>query len=125
MKDEIKKFISYFFVGGIAALVEWSTFALFNSFLNYMLSTVIAFLIATTINYILGKKMTFKNNKQSKKDIIGVFTVSAIGLFLNMLLMHLLIDIIKIPINIIAKIISTGLVFIWNYLSRRIFIYKD
>ena len=125
MKDEIKKFISYFFVGGIAALVEWSTFALFNSFLNYMLSTVIAFLIATTANYILGKKMTFKNNKQSKKDIIGVFTVSAIGLFLNMLLMHLLIDIIKIPINIIAKIISTGLVFIWNYLSRRIFIYKD
>ena len=124
MKDEIKKFISYFFVGGIAALVEWATFALFNSFTNYLIATIIAFIIATTVNYILGKIWTFKNYQKSKKDVIAVFVVSGIGLLLNMLFMYLLVDVIKFPYEMIAKIISTGLVFIWNYLSRRIFIYK-
>ena len=125
MKEEIKKFISYFFVGGIAALVEWGCFAIFNSFLNYMIATIISFIIATVTNYFLGKVMTFKNYKKSKKDIISVFIVSGIGLLLNMLFMHILIDIVKIPYEMLAKVISTGLVFMWNYLSRRIFIYKE
>lgn len=124
MKDEIKKFISYFFVGGIAALVEWGTFAIFNSFSNYLIATIIAFVIATAVNYILGKLWTFKNYEKSKKDVFAVFFVSGIGLLLNMLFMYLLVDVIKLNYEMIAKIISTGLVFIWNYISRRIFIYK-
>ena len=125
MKEEVKKFISYFFVGGMAAIVEWVSFAIFNSFLNYMIATIIAFIIATTANYFLGKKMTFKNYKQKKKDIISVFIVSGIGLLLNMLFMHILVEVIKVPYQMISKIIATGLVFIWNYISRRIFIYKE
>lgn len=124
MKKEIKKFLSYFCVGGAAALVEWGTFALSNIVFNYNISTVIAFVLATTFNYFLGKKTTFKNDKQTKQDIIWVFIVSGIGLLLNVLFMNILIKVIKISINMIAKIISTGLVFIWNYLSRRFFIYN-
>ncbi len=124
MKKEIEKFISYFFVGGIAALVEWSVFALFNSFTNYLIATIIAFIIATTVNYFLGKRWTFKNYEKNNKDVIAVFIVSGIGLLLNMLFMYILVDMIKLSYKIIDKIISTGLVFIWNYLSRRMFIYK-
>ena len=125
MKKEISKFISYFFVGGMAAIVEWISFAIVNNFLNYMISTIIAFILATTANYFLGKHMTFKNYKQSKKDAIKVFIVSGIGLLLNMLFMHIQIEMIHVSIEIIAKVISTGLVFIWNYISRRIFVYKE
>ena len=64
MRDEIKKFISYFFVGGMAAVVEWVSFYIFNKFLNYTISTIIAFILATTFNYFLGKILTFKNYKQ-------------------------------------------------------------
>ena len=124
MKKEIKKFISYFFVGGMAAIVEWVTFAIFNSFTNYLISTIIAFIVATTANYFLGKVMTFKNYKKTKKDIIAVFIVSGIGLLLNILFMHIFIDLLKIKYEMLAKIASTGLVFIWNYISRRLFIYK-
>ena len=125
MKEEIKKFISYFFVGGCAAIVEWVSFAISNIFLNYVYSTIIAFLLATTFNYFLGKALTFKNYEHSKKDLIGVFVVSGIGLLLNVILMKLLIEVIGLKIEILAKIISTGIVFIWNYISRRIFIYKE
>lgn len=125
MKEQIKKFISYFFVGGMAAIVEWITFAIANVFLNYMIATIIAFVIATTANYILGKILTFKNYKKSKKDVILVFIVSGVGLLLNMLFMYILINLIHFPIEFIAKVISTGLVFLWNYISRILFIYKE
>ena len=117
MISEVKKFISYFFVGGMAAIVEWLTFAASNIFLNYTISTIIAFILATTANYILGKKLTFKNYKQKKNDVISVFVVSGIGLLLNILFMHVLIEIIKLSNQMFAKIVSTGLVFIWNYIS--------
>ena len=94
MKDLIKKFISYFFVGGIAALVEWGTFALVNKFSEYLIATAVAFIIATMVNYYLGKYMTFKNNNHKKSDVAKVFIVSGIGLLLNMLFMYLLIDIL-------------------------------
>jgi len=125
MKEQVKKFISYFFVGGMAAIVEWITFAIANVFLNYMIATIIAFVIATTANYILGKILTFKNYKKSKKDVILVFIVSGVGLLLNMLFMYILINVIHFPIEFIAKVISTGLVFLWNYISRILFIYKE
>jgi putative flippase GtrA len=125
MIKEFKKFISYFFVGGMAAIVEWLSFAIFNSFSNYNIATIIAFLLATIFNYYLGKYLTFKNCKQSKNDIISVFIVSGIGLVFNVILMNLFIRILKLKYQMIAKILSTGIVFIWNYISRRLFIYKE
>ena len=43
-KANIKQFISYFFVGGVAAIVEWVMFFIFANVLqiNYFVSTVIA-----------------------------------------------------------------------------------
>ena len=125
MIKEIKKFISYFFVGGMAAIVEWVSFGIFNSFSNYNIATIVAFILATTFNYYLGKALTFKKYKQSKKDIVSVFIVSGIGLVFNIVFMNVFIKIIKLKYEMIAKILSTGLVFIWNYISRRIFIYKE
>jgi len=125
MIKEIKKILSYFFVGGISAIIEWISFYLSNIFLDYIVASVIAFILATIFNYFLGKILTFKNYKQSKKDIISVFIVSGIGLIFNITFMYLFVDIIKMPYEIIAKVLSTGLVFIWNYVSRRLFIYRE
>jgi len=124
MKKEAKKFISYFIVGGLSAIVEWVCFAIFNKFMVYLLATIISFCFSTTFNYVLGKKMTFRNYEKKKSDLVAVFTVSAIGLVLNIIFMYLMIDTFSFKYEFIAKVISTGLVFMWNYISRRLFIYK-
>ena len=124
MKKEAKKFISYFIVGGLSAIVEWICFAIFNKFMVYLLATIVAFCFSTSFNYILGKHMTFRNYEKKKSDLMNVFIVSAIGLGLNILFMYLLIDVFNFEYEFIAKVISTGLVFMWNYISRRLFIYK-
>jgi len=122
-KAEINSFISYFFVGGSAAIVEWITFWILEYVFHYSIATAIAFITATFFNYILGRKATFKNYSKSKHDIFSVFFVSGIGLLLNTFFMYILVEKIHIY-PLFSKILSTGIVFFWNYTSRRLLIYR-
>lgn len=129
----IKQFLSYFGVGGISALVEWAVFSLLEYLLDmpYLLATILAFIFSTTTNWFLGRTFTFKESayKDKKaKEIFLVFLVSAIGLGFNLLLMYLFVDVFGMNTNLlktIAKILSTGIVFIWNFLSRKLWIYRE
>ncbi len=122
--QEIKSCIAYLFVGGCAAIVEWITFWLTDILFHFLVSTTLSFASATYFNYILGKKIAFKNYKKRANDIIMVYIVSGIGLLLNLALMYIFVNKINMT-PILGKIISTGIVFFWNYSSRRIFIYKN
>ena len=126
MKKIIQQFISYFFVGGISAIVEWIFFALFANFveLNY--------LFATATNWFLGRKWTFKGNKKyiekPKQEVLLVYFVSAIGLVFNVLLMYLFVTVIGLNtsfLKTVSKILATGIVFFWNFFVRKLFIYKE
>ena len=129
----IKQFLSYFGVGGVSALVEWAVFSLLEYLLDmpYLLATILEFIFSTTTNWFLGRTFTFKESayKDKKgKEIFLVFLVSAIGLGFNLLLMYLFVDVFGMNTNLlktIAKILSTGIVFIWNFLSRKLWIYRE
>ena len=129
----VRQFISYFGVGGASALVEWCVFSLLEYLLDvpYLLATVLAFLVSTTTNWILGRTFTFKDSayrEKKAKEAFLVFLVSGIGLAFNLILMYLFVDVFGMNTNLlktIAKIISTGIVFIWNFLSRKLWIYKE
>ena len=132
-KANIKQFISYFFVGGVAAIVEWVMFFIFANVLqiNYFVSTVIAFIFSTTANWILGRITTFKDNYTYKdkkaKEAFLVFVVSAIGLLFNLILMYLFVTVMGFDSSLgktLSKIAATGIVFIWNFLIRKLVIYK-
>ena len=132
-KANIKQFISYFFVGGGAAILEWVMFFIFANVLqiNYFVSTVIAFIFSTTANWILGRITTFKDNNTYKdkkaKEAFLVFVVSAIGLLFNLILMYLFVTVMGFDSSLgktLSKIAATGIVFIWNFLIRKLVIYK-
>lgn len=134
MKNNIKQFISYFFVGGVAAVVEWIMFFLFANVitLNYILSTVLAFIFSTTTNWILGRVFTFKNSKSYKnnvgKEAFAVFLVSAIGLLFNMFLMYIFVTVMGFDSVIgktASKVAATGIVFVWNFLIRKLVVYRE
>jgi putative flippase GtrA len=124
----LRDFISYFAVGGIAAIVEWVCFFVTNSILliNPFLSTFIAFIFSTFVNWILGRKMTFRTKSLNRKrinDMIAVYIVSAIGLLWNLMLMYILVYIMRVY-PMLSKILATGIVFLWNFVIRRFFLYK-
>ena len=130
----MKQFLSYFCVGGVSALVEWTLFALLLYLLDmsYPVATTLAFIVSTTTNWYLGRTFTFKDSEaykgKSVKEYLMVFLVSAIGLGFNILLMYFFVDVLGMNTKIMqtsAKVISTGIVFMWNFLSRKFLIYKE
>lgn len=133
-KQFIKQFISYFCVGGIAAIVEWIMFFIFSSVcqIPYMIATVLAFILSTTTNWFLGRAMTFKDSKKYKgnarKEIFLIFLVSAVGLVFNLILMYFFVTVIGFDSDLqmtFSKIMATGIVFIWNFLIRKFVVYKE
>lgn len=145
-KKNIIQFISYVFVGGVAALVEWVTFFAFGKLFSIMdisrfaknkvdlgvlLATVIAFVLATFVNWVVGRMTTFKEVKsddKKEKEAFAVFLVSAVGLVFNLILMWLFVDVCGFDSDLekmISKIAATGIVFFWNFFSRKVLIYRE
>lgn len=126
-QEKIKQFISYLMVGGVATLVEWVFFWLFDGLLHiqYLVATVLAIVISTFSNWLFGRLWTFKDSEKGNilAEIGKVYLASVVGLLLNMLLMWIFVDGIHLP-NMLAKIIATGLVFFYNYLVRILVIYR-
>lgn len=131
-RKSMRQFISYFWVGGTAALVEWCSFFLLTHFagMQYLVATVTAFILSTTVNWVLGRVFTFRNSLYANRrlqELLLVFTVSAIGLGFNLVLMFLFVDVLRMQtdfLKTVAKIVATGIVFVWNFLARKMFIYK-
>ncbi len=124
----IKQFMSYLIVGGSAALVEWAMFGLLNEILciGWAPAVIISFVLALAVNYILGRCITFKKSAEhcnAKSDLLPVVVVSLIGLLLNLLLMAIFVELFGVA-EMISKVICTGLVLIWNFMGRRVFIYN-
>jgi putative flippase GtrA len=91
-----------------------------------MAATAIAFVAATAANWILGRLLTFRYMKKQSlmKEAVSIYCVSIIGLLLNLLIMYVAIDHIRMN-QMLAKMMATGIVFIWNFGMRKLVIYKD
>ena len=126
IKKETRDFFLYVIVGGIATLAEWAVFGLLSRFspLHYEISTVIAYIISTFVNWISGRIILFKSDgKNIAKELLQIYLASVIGLLLNMLIMWIAVDILNVT-EMLSKIIATALVFFWNYLIRKLYIYN-
>ena len=112
-------------VGGIAFVIDYVTLIIckeiFN--INVLLSAAIAFTVSVIFNYILSIKWVFQVNKEkdSRKNFIIFIVFSIIGLGLTELIMWFGTDVIKIN-YLIVKIIATGIVMIFNFITRKIFL---
>ena len=124
MKKLIAQIMKFGIVGFIAFLIDYSVFYILTDWLgiNYLISSIISFIVSVIFNYILSIKWVFDvNKKQTIKDIILFIVLSSIGLLINALLMWVSVDILKIH-HLIAKLIPTFVVMIWNFVTRKIFI---
>ena len=125
-KKEIKDFLLYVVVGGIATLIEWVIFYLLNTWisLHYMICTAVAYVISTFVNWLFGRILLFKKKDVGiTKEIISIYLTSIIGLLGNLAIMWVTVDLLKTNESI-AKIIATGIVFMWNYIVRKCVIYR-
>ncbi len=118
--------IKYVGVGGTAALVEWTSFALLigAARLHYLAAVSVSFTIATAVNYLLSVLFVFVRGRYpAHKELILLYLVSAIGLILNLLLMSLFVGLFALPV-MPSKIAATGIIFFWNFGARKMWVFE-
>ena len=131
MKQFLDKYMGglfgYLIVGGLATIVEWAGFWLFSEKLSieYLLATALAFAISTFANWLFGRLLVFRGKQQQSllREILSVYLASIVGLLLNLLIMFLLVQLLSVE-KMYAKIAATVLVFAYNYLVRKLVIYR-
>lgn len=129
MKSKIKKLleqlVKFGIVGVIATLLEWIIFYICTNQLkiHYSISTVIGFSISTIFNYWASVKWVFDVNKEKseKLNFILFVVLSIVGLGLNELILWICIEKFAIY-NMIGKVIATGIVMVFNFITRKLFL---
>lgn len=125
--NTFKKFLYYLIVGGTAAIVDWSIFALlvYGLGVYYLIAGIIGFIIATFVNYILGRKLVFKEGAacSTRSEIMLIYLVSTIGLLIHSGILFVCVDLLHI-FKMGSKVIATGLTLIWNFSIRILVVYK-
>lgn len=120
------QFLRSTFVGATATVADIGLLYILTDFghIHYLISAGIAFILGTVINYILSIFWVFKDKKLKSKtaEFIIFSVIGAIGLLLNELFMWLFTDIARLH-YLISKIISTIIVFLFNFLTRKKFLF--
>ena len=136
--NEYMKIFMYLLVGGSAALLEWGLFFVFFSVLTHvgifslqtqtvLAATTLAFATSTLYHYFLCNRFVFDSGSRYHKgtEVSLVFLVSAIGLGWNLLLMWIFTSPVLLGLNpMLSKIMASAIVTVWNYLSRKKWIFK-
>lgn len=128
MKNEkIRELILYLIVGGLATLVEWAAFWLFDELcgIQYLAATALAFALSTFANWAFGRLLVFKKKEGMSlwKELAAIYAASIVGLLFNLAIMFVLVQFLSVP-EMISKMTATIIVFIYNFLIRKLVIYK-
>lgn len=132
LSAEIMRFL---FVGGLAFVVDFSVLSFTAEHIFYVghgwglyLATALGFLAGVVVNYVLSILFVFRNARtDSSYRTYNAFLIFVglgfIGLLLTEVGMYLGVGILAINYQV-AKILVTGIVLFWNYLSRKLIIFK-
>ena len=138
MKNLMNQILKFGVVGFFCFLIDFGlTTGLTNIFgVHYSISKFLGFVISAVVNYILSIKYVFTKKKEmdQKKEFTVFLILSAFGLIINEIVMFVCIDVIyahsrmlnnmisdKLMVSI-AAIVATGIVMIYNFISRKLFL---
>jgi len=134
MKSLILELLRYVVVGGIAFLADFGTLVLAQELFlkaypwGVYVATVLGFFVGLAVNYVLSLTFVFISAKdRGKGRTFGAFLifgiVGVVGLGLTELGMWIGIELLSWN-YMIVKVLVTGAVLMWNYLGRKILVFR-
>lgn len=140
-----KVFLQYAFVGVLGTAIDVGILALLVSITGidpktdhiFYLYVSISFTLAVINNFVLNQWWTFKSStKGQKRRFVKFLLVALGGLFLSNILMFVLIRLFDIVLDtagimistvllvVIAKVVTSGIVLIWNFLLNKYWTFR-
>jgi len=122
----LNQILKFGLVGGTAFVIDYVLLYFCTEFLHihYLISSIISFTVSVIFNYILSIKWIFDvKKKQDVKDFVIFIILSVIGLGINSLIMYVMVE--KFGVYyMLSKIVSTAVVMVYNFITRKIFVEK-
>lgn len=121
------KIFKFVIVGGIATLISGIVFFICDHFfkMSVLLSNTIAFIISVIYNFWASVKWVFEVDKDKNK--VRIFTefiiFALLGYFLTQFLLWLMADFLKWN-HMLAWLIATIIVMVFNFVTRQLFLEK-
>lgn len=137
--DTFIQFFRYVFVGGLAFLLDYGVMTLLVEIcgLNEVFAASVSFILGLVANYLLSTLWVFKSSNVSNRWIeFGIFAaIGVVGLGINAVIIWLFQDVMGahmllgslIPQSkyyMIGKLVSTVVVFLWNFIARKMILYR-
>ena len=128
-KNSFLQFFRYLFVGGIATVVDWGVLMALTELLqlHHLVSAIFAFVAGLGTNFLLSKLLVFRASEaktNSLLEFLGYALIGVIGLGMTELIMFLFTDGLRLH-YMLSKAIATAVVLVWNYLARKLLLYKN
>ena len=114
-------------VGIVATLLDYAVLAFLTEVcgIYYLFSSFLSYSISLIFNYVASMRYVFAGKEDMSK--IREFTIflllSVIGLGINQLGMWIMVEQFAVY-YMISKIVVTGIVMVWNFITRKIFLEK-
>lgn len=121
----ISQFFCFAGVGVAGILVHYSTLLTLVQILAVapVFSSTAGFVMGALITYLLNYRYTFRGNRSHRDAATKYFTVALGGLMLNVLIMVLATKVLILH-YLLAQIITTGIVLIWNFSGNRLWTFR-
>jgi putative flippase GtrA len=136
-KPLVHEFFRYLIVGGAAFIIDFSILYLSKTFLfsklektGILLAAALGFIAGLVFNYTLSILFVFRqiseNAKRHKIRSFALFAaIGIIGLLITELCMFAGIAVLGLQWYLLIKVISAGIVLMWNYAARKMLIFKE
>jgi len=120
-------FIKFGIVGISGTIIDFLTFFLLTRFANFSIffAASVGFSLAVVNNYFWNRVWTFdqQKSKNVRKEFFKFLIISIFGLFLTQIFLSIFIFLGVL--DLVAKILTSGVVAIWNFLGNNFWTFRE
>ena len=119
-------FFRYGLISGVSLAVDVSLLIIGREVfgLSYLLAATISFLVGVAVNYLLCLGTVFNSSRFKNRTVEFSLTlfIAGVGLAINSGVMWLMVTHFLVY-YLVAKLVSSGIVFFWNFVVRKYYIH--
>ncbi|MEM6837760.1 MAG: GtrA family protein [Cyanobacteria bacterium P01_C01_bin.120] len=127
-KKTRRQLFQYLFVGGIATVVDVGMFSLFTQAfgIDYRIAVVLGFCFGVLTNFSLCNWIVFAGKRKPLWLVFVRHYIASLSVLVsNEIMMISFVEIFNFKNLVLAKIISSGVAFVFNFALKKAYVYND
>lgn len=121
------QFLRYGVVGGVAFVADMGTLLLLAEAWgwHYLVAAASGFSVGVLVNYVLSTRWVFERRADLSwgAEFLGFALIGVLGLAWNEIAIWVCVEVVGVHYGL-AKLVATGLVFLWNFFGRKYLVFS-